>query len=45
MQKENNFKKICRGVIKNVMFFAKRMIKTNQGIVGEQCIRNDDGVW
>ena len=23
---------------------AKRMVKTNQDITGEQCFRNDDGV-
>ena len=32
-------------MIKNLMFkIAKRMVKTNQGIIGEQCKRNDDGV-
>ena len=23
---------------------AKRLVKTNQDIIGEQCIKNDDGV-
>ena len=23
---------------------AKRMVKTNQNIIGKQCIRNDEGV-
>ena len=27
-----------------VLKIAKRMVKTNQDIIGEQCIRNDDGV-
>ena len=36
---------IISGVIRNTMFFEKRMIKTNKDIIGEQCIRNDDGVW
>ena len=28
----------------DVFKFAKRMIKTNENIIGEQCIRNDDDV-
>ena len=28
----------------DVLKIAKRMVKTNQDTVGEQCIRNDDGV-
>ena len=24
--------------------FGKKMVKTNQSVVGEQCIRNDDGI-
>ena len=28
----------------DVFVIVKKMVKTNQGIIGEQCIRNDDGV-
>ena len=28
----------------DVFKIAKRIVKTNQDIIGEHCIRNDDGV-
>ena len=40
----------CYGVdqicdqICDVFKTAKRVVKTNQGIIGGQCVRNDDGV-
>ena len=27
-----------------VLKIGKKMVKTNQNVIGEQCIRNDDGV-
>ena len=27
----------------DVFQIAKRMVKTNQDIIGDQCLRNDDG--
>ena len=29
----------------NVFKIEKRLVKTNQDIIGKQCIRNDDGVF
>ena len=36
---------LCGRMIRNVVLkIGKKMVKTNQNVIGEQCIRNDDGV-
>ena len=36
---------LCGKITKcDVFKIAKRMVKTNQDVIGKQCIRNNDGV-
>ena len=47
-QKGKDLEILCGWLIKNFICLRfkipERMVKTSQHIIGEQCIRNDDGV-
>ena len=43
-EKGKHFETFCRKMVRcDVFKIAKGMVKTNQAIIGQQCVRNDDG--